>query len=158
MSSHEQDLSEREMAVKLNQRTWELMEKKNKTPAEMEEMIHCAHASLLHWSRVGQAVNLQRGNWLLSRVYAHLGLAERALHYAKICKEQTEANLEAMEDFDRFYAEEALARSFAIAGNETAARHYAAAKRILKQIKDPEDLKICTADLASEPWGTFHAQ
>ena len=60
-------------AVDLFNYTWTLIEKADRTPAEIDEMIHAAHASRYHWSKAGTTVNLGRGEWQVARVYAVLG-------------------------------------------------------------------------------------
>jgi DNA-binding transcriptional MerR regulator len=58
----------RRLAVDLFNHTWTLIEKEERTPAEIDEMIHSAHASRYHWSKVGTGANLARGEWQVSRV------------------------------------------------------------------------------------------
>ena len=58
-------------------------------------MIHAAHASRYHWGEVGDDVNLARGEWQCSRVYAVLGRGEPALWHARRCVEIAEADAEA---------------------------------------------------------------
>ena len=48
-------------AIGLNGKTWELLEKPDRTPQEGEVMIHAAHASCYHWLRAGSGLNHQRG-------------------------------------------------------------------------------------------------
>jgi hypothetical protein len=54
-------------------------------------------------------------------------------------------------DFDRAYAHEALARSFACLGDADAARRHLEAARDV-EVADPEDRSIVDTDLAAEPW------
>ena len=85
-------------------------------------MVHTAHASRYHWNQVGQALNFQRGEWLLSRVYCVLGRGEEALRYARSCLKLTEDN--GIGDFDLAFAYEAMTRSHAVAGNRDEAGKY----------------------------------
>lgn len=48
-------------------------------------MIHCAHTSGYLWGEVGKPINLERGEWQISKVYALLGQGERALFHGKEC-------------------------------------------------------------------------
>ena len=66
-------------AIDFNGKTWELLEKKDRTPDEDLRMLDYAHASLAHWRTAGAEVRNQRGQWLLARVYAVLGEGARAL-------------------------------------------------------------------------------
>lgn len=60
----------KKFAIELNNLVWGLLSKLDRTSKENDEMINASHASLFHWSKIGKAVNLQRGEWLISRVYA----------------------------------------------------------------------------------------
>jgi hypothetical protein len=65
-----------------NGQVWESLEKKRRSDAENEEMLIAAFSSLYHWCQVGNPVNVQRGHWLLSRVFLDLERAEEALVHA----------------------------------------------------------------------------
>ena len=66
----------RALAVGLFNYTWTLLENPDRTKEQDDEMLHAAHASRYHWGEVGEAVNLSRGEWQVSRVYSVLGRAE----------------------------------------------------------------------------------
>ena len=108
---------ERNLAVSLFNRAWELMEKPGRSRDEDDEMVHAAHASRYHWGVVGEPVNRARGEWQISRVYTVLGRGEPATAHAQrclqICQEQGIA------DWDLAYAYEALARAYQAAGDAT---------------------------------------
>jgi hypothetical protein len=141
----------RELAVDLFNRVWQLLENPNRTAAEIDEMIHAAHASRYHWSQVGTAANLARGEWQCSRVYAVLGRAEPALWHAQRCLELVERAPEA-EDWDLPFAYEALARAHAQAGDpEDAARYRRLAQDTGEAIADAEDRDLLLAALATLP-------
>jgi hypothetical protein len=141
----------KKFAVELNNLVWNLLGKKDRTRQEDETMIHAAHASHFHWSKVGTAVNLQRGEWLISHVYAVLNRPEPALHHAKLCMELTEEKK--FEDFDLAYAYEGMARAFACTGNKTEAEKYIKlATDAGEKIKNKEDKDLFMSDFAAEPW------
>ena len=79
----------KEIAVSLNGEVWSLLGKHSRTPEEDRRMIHTAHASHYQWLQTGGPVNEQRGEWLLSHVYACLGIGEAALRHAKRCAQIT---------------------------------------------------------------------
>ncbi|MFQ6605771.1 MAG: hypothetical protein ACE5D8_09505 [Fidelibacterota bacterium] len=110
------------LARKLNQRVWELLDKVGRRPEENEEMIQAAHASLYHWSQIGTVLNVQRGQWLLSRVYAVLGVPAAVRHYAEACWTLTER--EGFTGFDYAYACEAMARAWAVNENNEQCNHW----------------------------------
>ena len=114
----------RTFAIQYHGQTWDLMDKEDRSPAEDELMIHTAHASCRHWLEVGTGLHHQRGEWLISRVYAVLGLADASLRHASQCRELTETHAELMEDFDRAFSYECLARAYALAGESDSALRY----------------------------------
>jgi hypothetical protein len=97
---------------------------------------------------VGEAVNLARGEWQCSRVYAVLGRAEPALWHARRCVELCEAN--EIGDFDIAFGWEAVARAQSVAGDRAAAAE--AVERALalaNEIGDEEDRELVESDLAT---------
>ncbi|MBI2762400.1 MAG: hypothetical protein HYX54_01395 [Chloroflexi bacterium] len=67
----------RRLGVELFNHVWTLIEKPDRTASEIDDMIHAAHASRYHWSKVGTSANLGRGEWQIARVYSVLGRANR---------------------------------------------------------------------------------
>jgi DNA-binding transcriptional MerR regulator len=142
----------RALAVGLFNYTWTLLETSNRSREQDDEMIHAAHASRYHWGEVGEAVNLARGEWQVSRVYATLGRAEPALFHARRCVEIHEANEDGREDWDLGSAYEAMARACAVAGDHAARDEWQARARAeLPKIADAEDRRIIEQDLATIP-------
>jgi DNA-binding transcriptional MerR regulator len=143
--------SRRALAVGLFNYTWTLLENPDRTREQDDEMLHAAHASRYHWGEVGEAVNLARGEWQVSRVYSVLGRAEPALFHARRCVEINEAN-DDREDWDLGSAYEAMARASAIAG-DLAGREEWKARAVdeLAKVKDDEDRQILEQDLATLP-------
>ena len=135
---------------------WSLLEKPDRSPAEDEEMLMRAFASAYHWKQFGTEVHFQRGYWMISKVYQALGKADPALEWAHKCAEITKSHSSVMEDFDLAFSQEALARSYALAGNhEQAAVHYQRAAKLGAQIKDPEDQEIFLGDFKGGDWYGF---
>jgi hypothetical protein len=139
----------RELAVSLNGEVWSLLEKIDRSDGDDRLMTHAAHASLYHWLQIGAVVNEQRGEWMVSHVYATLGFGESALRHAERCVEVTERHLDEMKDFDIAYASEGLARAHATLGNkEQSDALKEKARQLGSQIADDEDRKIFEGDLA----------
>ncbi len=142
----------RAIGMALFNHVWMLLEKADRTPADVDQMIHAAHASRFHWSRAEgvEPANLARGEWQCSRVYAVLGRAEPALWHAERCREILEAN--GVADFDIAAAYEALARAHAFAGDTAGAAQWKArAVAALDGITDAEDREVIENDLATLP-------
>lgn len=152
--SEDRSEQHKHFAVAFNQRAWGLLGKETRSAAEDDELVHAAHASLLHWLAVGTAVHHQRGQWLLSHVYARLGFDNAALRHARRCAALTEESGAALKDFDKAYAEEALARALWGSDRPAAEQHRVRAKDLGEGIADPEDRKIFQGDFAAGPWAS----
>ena len=145
--------TQRQLGVDLYNSTWSLLEKADRTAAETDELIHRAHASRWHWARVGPGVNLARGEWLCSRVYATLGRGEPALWHARRSVEINEGLAgDARESWDLPAAYEAMARaSFAAGDPASGALWKAKATAALADITDPDDREPIAQDIATLP-------
>ncbi len=142
----------RALGVALFNHVWTLLEKADRSAADTDEMIHAAHASRFHWSRAEgtEPVNLARGEWQCSRVYAVLGRGEPALWHARRCLAINEA--EGRGDWDIAAAYEAMARASAVAGDTAAAADWKArATAALDAIADPDEWEIIEGDVATLP-------
>jgi hypothetical protein len=138
------------LGVELFNKTWGLMDKTDRTPTDDATMLDFAHASSYHWSFCGTVVNQQRGYWLISRVYAVLGIPDACLLFAKLCRECTETGLSEMEDFDIAFSFEALARAYALNGElKKTAEMFRSAVEAGNLIKDEEDQEIFVESLHS---------
>jgi hypothetical protein len=139
---------ERQLAVDLFNATWELIDAPDRSPDDDLRMLHMAHASRHHWAQVGQPVNLARGEWQVSRVYAVLGRAEPARFHGQRCLEICEEH--GIGDFDLAYAYEALARAAAVSGDMPERdRRLAQARTAAEAVADPEDREHLDGDLAT---------
>ena len=145
--------AQRFFAIHYHGKTWELLEKPNRTKEEDEQMVHAAHASCCHWLAAGTGLHHQRGEWLIARVYSVLGIAEAALRHANRCLELTNEHANLMQDFDWAFAYECVARAKAVAGKrEEAARYIQLAQKAGEAIKEDEDKKIFMAEFNGGNW------
>jgi hypothetical protein len=147
MIMSEDTASHRKMGIELFNDTWELLDKPQRTRQEDDRMIHAAHASRFHWEKAGgTAVNLARGEWQISRVYAVLGRAEPARFHAQRCLDHCQEN--GIGDFDLAFAYEALARAAAVGGEVAEKSKYLAlAQEAVQHIADPDDRDVVVHDL-----------
>jgi hypothetical protein len=144
----------RHFAIKFNVTTWDLLDKVDRTKEDDDLMVLSANASLRHWLEAGTGVHHQRGEGMIARVYSVLGLGEATLRHANRCLDLTEQYAAEMEDFDRAYAYEAVARANAIAGNRDQARKYLAlAEEAGAAIADEQSKKVFDGDLNGGDWG-----
>lgn len=147
--------TQRQLGVDLYNATWTLLEKPDRSAAETDELIHRAHASRWHWARAAGSteVNLARGEWLCSRVYATLGRGEPALWHARRCVEINEAlGDDARESWDLAAAYEAMARaSFAAGDSASGGLWKSKATDAVAAITDADDRMPIEQDLATLP-------
>ena len=106
------------MGIEMNIQTWGLLDKKDRSEKDNNRMINFAKASLYHWRKSDKygIMNEQRGQWLISHVFAILGKSDEALSYAKETLKITEKNN--LKDFDLAYAYESMARAYSIYGDK----------------------------------------
>lgn len=140
----------RKLGKTLFNHVWDLMEKENRTSEEDAEMIRDAHASRFHWGKVGTPRNFAVGEWQIARVYSILGMPESALYHAKRSLAYVKAGGEGFEDFHLPSAYEGLARAYAAARETKSVKKYLAlADRFAKKIKDPDEKKAISDQIAS---------
>jgi tetratricopeptide (TPR) repeat protein len=140
-------------AVDFHSKTWELLDKSERTQDEDERMVDYAHASLAHWRSAGTAVRHQRGEWMLARVYAVVGEPKLALKHAYRCAEILQSNSAEMRDFDFAFSYEAVARAYAASGDRAEAERFLQkALEAGNQISESEDREVFFSELRHGPW------
>lgn len=133
-------------------KTWDLLDKKERSPEDDEQMLLRAAASLWHWTQRPDATpeNLSVGFWLVSRVHAVAGCAEEAVRYGELALSQ--AGKTGVAPYAVAYAHEALARGHAAAGRrKQAGDHVALARKASDRMADEETRRQLLADLESIP-------
>ena len=80
MTDQEKLETHKRLGVELFNLTWDYIEKEDRSPVEQDRMINAAHASRYHWEIAGKPINIARGEWLISRVYALLKRTEPCLY------------------------------------------------------------------------------
>jgi hypothetical protein len=138
----------KKLAIDAFNKTWSLIDKKDKTQEEIDEMIHMAHASRYHWGKIGKPIHFERGEWQISRVYSLIGQPEAALYHAKRCLDICLEN--DIGDFDIAFAYEAMARANAVAGKTKEKDEYLLkANEAAEKIKKKEDKEYFLSELKS---------
>ena len=136
---------EKALAIALYNQTKELLRNPSRTNAQDLEMIHMAHSSGHHWSRVGTTQNFAIGEWLCSRVYSVVNQRRAALFHAQAGRKLCDTGL--VEDWVVGFAEESLVRAFIANGDlDSAKSHFDKAKSIAKTL-DPKSREMLLADL-----------
>lgn len=131
-------------------RCWAYIDKADRSPQEVEDMLLLAHASLWHWKQRSDCKpeNLAIGYWQVSRVYALAGHGELSRSFgAKSLKAAQENKLG---PFSMGYGYEALARAEFLCRDFAKARELLArARGELAGIADKEERGLLEADIAS---------
>ena len=137
----------RHFAKALNGETWSLLDKEDRTREEGERMLAAVFASYYHWLHAGKEIHLQRGEYMIARVYLALGNPQEALVHASRCLELTDEFKDQMEDFDFAFAYEIFARANAANGQlNTAGEYRELAQQAGEQIKNDQDRDIFFSD------------
>lgn len=143
--------SHKKFAIDLNNLVWNLLGNDGRTQENDDMMVHAAHASYFHWSKVGKPINLQRGEWMISHVYAVINRPESAVYHAQRCLELTSQHN--CIDFDLAYAYEAMARAYAAIGEKSKCTEYIElAKKAGEEIKDQKNRELFFSDFETGPW------
>lgn len=129
--------------IDLNNSTMDALDAGLITPDSCEPYIHAVHASCYHWMQVGTVANHARGEFAVASVYAAAGLGEAALRHARRCLGLIEGNPDEVEDWDKAFAYDSLARAYAAGGDTAAARETREqAQAAGEAIADEEDREV----------------
>ena len=138
------------LGIEMNMQTWDLLQKEDRNEQDDSRMIAFAFASQYHWykSPKWQPVNAQRGEWMISHVYAVLGKGKEALKHAEKCLELTTKHN--FKDFDLAYSYEAMARAYKIMDDtEQHQEYFNLAEKAGEIIAQDQDKNIFFDDLRS---------
>jgi hypothetical protein len=142
----EMEIDVRKEAINLFNGTWDLIDMSVRTREQDAQMLHKAHASRYLWGLVGEAKNVATGEWQVSHVCALLGYGAPALLHAELCFNVTREN--ELAGIQLPFAYEALARAYAVLGENDKAREY---KRkgldAAAQLKKEDDRKYVESEL-----------
>ena len=144
------DESHEIFAVDFFNNTWDFLDKPERVYEENEVMLNLAHASLMHWSIIGEPINMQRGEWMVAHVYTILGRKEPALHHAQNCLNIT--GKFGFDDFDLAFAYEEYARALALNDDDRWKKYYDLAKGAGELITEKGDRDYFLQVLVEGPW------
>jgi GNAT superfamily N-acetyltransferase len=131
-------------------RTWDYIDKSDRTPDDEQAMLAAALASLWHWSQRpdASAENQAVGTWQVARVFALLGEAPLARRYAMLSLEASQR--QGVPPYCLAYAYEALARAESVAGDRASVEDWLRqAHAAAAHLDDEETRKMLLADLAT---------
>jgi hypothetical protein len=137
----------RKLAIQSFNDTWTYIDKEKLSDVDIEKMIRLAHSSKHYWVKAkGTAINMERGDWLISHVYAIVGNGIEALKFAKLCLNRVLQ--ENIGDFDKVFAYEAMARAFQVIHNEEEMKKYLAlGYKAIDDVEKESDRKYCISQL-----------
>lgn len=127
---------------------WTLIDKPDRTPDTIEQMILLTNASLWHWTQRTDCKpeNLSIGYWQAARVYALANQYKMAKLFGEKCLALGQS--EQLSPFYIGYAYEALARAELVGGNHVQCIEFLQdAQQTLVAIEDEEEQAVLRADL-----------
>ena len=116
-------------------RTWDLIEKKDRTDRDNQTMVALSYASIFHWSNRPDCdeQKLSIGYWQASRVQALILNGHEAARLGEICLSYSRN----LPPFFQGYAHEALARAYQLMGEHLRTeQHLGAALQLVRSVKD----------------------
>jgi hypothetical protein len=142
----------RRFAVDANNEAWTLSEQVELTADERFALLHAAHSSAYHWSRIGTNEQIAHAHLLLGRVHALLGKGDLAMEFARMAF----ASITSREcaPWEAAFAHGILANAAAACGDGALhAHHYKEASSLGDRLEDPEERALfhATFDLIAAP-------
>jgi hypothetical protein len=141
---------DKELAKKLFNRAWELIDLPERTPEEDRLMLVTTCAAWYHWDKVGTEKNRAISDWQVAHVASLLGDGEIALSFANSAAERTAAG--ELEDWMTASAYEGLARAHAAAGHKAERDVYLRmAREALDEISEEGERAVLVPQIDSVP-------
>ena len=143
------DPEERELAVSLYNRCWELLETEGRSTDDDVELITCALASRHHWRNAGGQQEWIISDWMAARAAGAVGAIDLALVFAHRANDAVTQG-----DFPDWLVAstaEGVTRAFGDAGKaEEFGAWFAKAERLIEVIVDEDDRGLIARQLADD--------
>ena len=140
----------RRFAIELFNRSWDLLERPDRSPDDDAEMLAAAFGSAYHWGRVGTAENRALADHQISKVASHVGQPALALHYARRALEAIEIGR--FGHWQVAAAYEGMARACAAAGDAAGRDYWVQRCTIaLGAVPDAADRSVVAEQLLNVP-------
>jgi hypothetical protein len=149
-SSDDANAWHRTFAAAAFNRSWDLIDKPDRSSEDDAELLAAVFASRYHWEPIGNDENKAVGDWQIAHAASHLNLPQIAMTYATFALERTQAS----ERSDWLLAScyEGVARAHAVAGDTAERdRFIALARAVLDTIDDPEDRELIESQISTIP-------
>lgn len=139
-------LDDRELAVRLFNRCWELLESTRDHDDDVE-LLTVAFSCRYHWLNAGETEQWIVSDWMVARAAAVVGDGRLSLLFAQRAHAAAQEN--EVPDWLVASSAEGVARAYAAAGDVEQFNHYAAlASRLVAVIADEEDRQLIASQLA----------
>lgn len=136
-------VAHRWFAVEYNNQAWDLVEAPQRSPEEIDRMVHLAHAAAAHWSEIGKSVNQMRAMSLLAHAYAVAGEGKPAVKYARRCTDLSASLTDEQTSFDRASAAACMACALRRDGQANEAQTWEAnARSFAAKLDDADDRQV----------------
>jgi hypothetical protein len=140
----------RRFAAESNNRAWDLAAQLERSPEDVEDMVHAAYAAAYHWKQVGQPVNHARADVTLAHALSLAGQGAEALKYARRSLDFFEST--PGEDWDIAFAHLEMALAAAVLKDSALhGFHYSQAGEMGRAIQEEEDRQVFLTELARVP-------
>jgi hypothetical protein len=138
------------LGAQLFNRTWDLIDKVDRSGDDDTEMLLAAMASRWHWGQVGTVEQVATGDWQVAHVFGLVGDPEVVVRFAR--RHLAAATAEGWDGWRLASAHEGMARALAVAGDASGrAQQMEAADAALAREGDAEDRDAIAAQLATVP-------
>ena len=144
------DDAHRQIGVERFNATWDLIDKRDRTPEDDVELLLSAMTSRWHWGQVGGPEEISTGDWQVAHAASLIGLGDLALMFAR--RNLATAESQGWTGWRLASAHEGMARASAVAGDANGReRHLSAARAALDAEPDAEESQIIAEQLATVP-------
>jgi hypothetical protein len=131
-------------------RSWDLIDKPERSPADDAELLTTVFASRYHWESIGNDENKAIGDWQISHAACHLGLASIAMRFSTSALERAQGA--GRDDWLLASCYEGVARAHAVSGDSAERdRYIGLARAVLDTVDDAEDREHIESQINTIP-------
>lgn len=141
---------QRELAKRLFNQAWELIETPDRSSEQDRLMLVTACAAWLHWDAIGTEQNRAIADWQIAHVASLLGYGALAVAHATTAHDRTRAAR--LPDWMHASALEGLARAYAAAGDQQSRDEYLRlANEAVSIVTEPGERELIASQIATVP-------
>lgn len=141
---------QRELAKRLFNQTWELIDTADRTPEQDRLMLMTSCAAWVHWDAIGTEENRAIADWQVAHVASLLGYGALAISHATTAYDRVRAAR--LPDWLHASALEGLARAYAAAGDQQSRDEYLRlAHEAVSIVTDAQERELIASQIATVP-------